>query len=114
MRSWMESPSIPTIVPYRPPVVIDFVAVFQGVEHFLGFLLAALRGKNQQHIKNDHDDDQGREGHQASGAASLGHQGTNFPVKTTKTSLRPQPPVTTIPSLNRHAKIRPANAMALN
>jgi hypothetical protein len=28
------------------------ISIFQGVDHFLGLLLAALRGENQQHIKN--------------------------------------------------------------
>ena len=52
----------------------DFVAVLEGAEHFRGFLLAALRGKNQQHIKNDHDDQQRRESHNAAGARALRHQ----------------------------------------
>ena len=65
---------MPTIVPNRPPDGNDFIAILQGAKHLLGFLLAALRGKNQQHIKDDHDDEQRREGHQASGARALGHQ----------------------------------------
>ena len=68
MRSWTESPSIPTIVPNSPAAGNYFIAILQGVDHFLGLLLAALRGEDQQHIKNAHDDDQRQERHQAAGA----------------------------------------------
>src|ERR1700730_16909865 len=53
----------------------NFIAIFQGVDHFLGLLLATLRGENQQDVENTHDDDQRQERHQASRAAGLGHQG---------------------------------------
>src|ERR1700674_1524352 len=57
----------------QSPAGDNFIAIFQGVNHFLSLLLAALRGEDQQHIENAHDDDQGQEGHQASGARTLGH-----------------------------------------
>ena len=66
---------------YRPEQAAGgdhFIAIFQGVDHFLGLLLAALRGENQKYIKNAHDDDQWQKRHQPAGASSLGHQGQIF------------------------------------
>lgn len=34
-----------------------FIAVFQGIDHFLSLFLAALRGQDQQNIKNTHDNE---------------------------------------------------------
>src|SRR4029077_21149068 len=39
----------------QPPAGDHFVAVFHGINHFLVFLLTALRGENQQDIKDAHD-----------------------------------------------------------
>ncbi len=58
----------------QPAARDHFVPVFKGGQHFLGFLLAPLRGKDQQHVKDYHDDQQRRESHQAAGACGLRHQ----------------------------------------
>jgi hypothetical protein len=52
----------------------NLVPILERAQHFLGFLLAPLRGKNQQHVKNHHDDQKRSEGHKAAGARALRHQ----------------------------------------
>ena len=58
----------------EPPARDDLVPILEGAQHFLGFLLAPLRGKNQQYVKNHHDDQKRSEGHKTAGARALRHQ----------------------------------------
>src|SRR5579871_490276 len=44
----------------------DLIAGLQGRQHRLRLLLSPLRGKNEQHIEDHHDDDQGQKLHDLS------------------------------------------------
>src|SRR5216683_1502055 len=58
----------------QPAAGDDFIPVFERAQHFLSLLLTPLRGKDQQHVKDHHDDEKRREGHQPTGARALGHE----------------------------------------